>query len=255
MKWFWPINTRRQLAKLKKSITTATTATTATTTTKVAKIDLKDSSTNDLVVEKLNENLLTIDIDAKKVELQLKQATVREEDKPLKDISIRKVYEQRLESFINDTQPTTSNEDRNKETRGNHDDEELSEREIAEDEDGVCDEEDGRERYMNDQARLEKEKKSSDYEASSDDERTARDAADHDDGKDEDESDFEQELNELAESNLLYNQELIKKKIDMICLYLRDKYVYCVWCGTRFDDADELEKNCPGLTEPDHDES
>ena len=238
MKWYWPISTRRQLAKLKK---------TPSTTTKIEPI-----AANDPVVEKLNENLLTIDIDAGiKLELAKKQIVDNEEEKPLKDLNIRKVYEQRLESFLNsETQPSQSN------VVDERDNEEKSDEEKSDD-DGVYDEEEGRERYMESQVRLEREKKTSDNEASSDDDDDVDERL-NDKNKEEEEneeSDFEQEINELAESNLLYNQELIKKKIDMICMYLRDKYLYCVWCGTRFDDAIELEKNCPGLTEPDHDES
>ena len=35
---------------------------------------------------------------------------------------------------------------------------------------------------------------------------------------------------------------------------IRMEYQYCLWCGTRFSDADDLRQNCPGDRREDHDE-
>ncbi len=37
-------------------------------------------------------------------------------------------------------------------------------------------------------------------------------------------------------------------------MYLREKYLYCVWCASKYDDESDLINNCPGLTEKDHEE-
>ena len=36
--------------------------------------------------------------------------------------------------------------------------------------------------------------------------------------------------------------------------YLRNQYLYCIWCGCVYDDKDDLAANCPGETRQDHDE-
>ncbi|KAK9384746.1 hypothetical protein V1515DRAFT_319654 [Lipomyces mesembrius] len=42
------------------------------------------------------------------------------------------------------------------------------------------------------------------------------------------------------------------KKLEVVLEYLRQKYYYCFWCGCKYDDAVDLDQNCPGLTEEDH---
>lgn len=42
------------------------------------------------------------------------------------------------------------------------------------------------------------------------------------------------------------------EKLDILTRYLRKKYFYCIWCGTKFDDEDDLRDNCPGSTRNDH---
>ncbi|KAL5287105.1 GPATCH11 family protein [Megaselia abdita] len=41
------------------------------------------------------------------------------------------------------------------------------------------------------------------------------------------------------------------EKFEIIKKYLRDQYCYCFWCGTKYDDEEDL-KNCPGIEEDDH---
>ncbi|XP_012270973.1 G patch domain-containing protein 11 [Orussus abietinus] len=42
------------------------------------------------------------------------------------------------------------------------------------------------------------------------------------------------------------------EKLEILTKYLRDRYFYCIWCGTAFDDQDDLKENCPGGTRNDH---
>jgi hypothetical protein len=37
-----------------------------------------------------------------------------------------------------------------------------------------------------------------------------------------------------------------------LLLYMREEYRYCFFCATRFHDLEDLESNCPGLTEAEH---
>ncbi|KAI0984886.1 hypothetical protein GJ496_005130 [Pomphorhynchus laevis] len=46
------------------------------------------------------------------------------------------------------------------------------------------------------------------------------------------------------------DKELI---LDNIVGYLRKQYNYCIWCGNRYNDACDLESNCPGTTIENHD--
>lgn len=43
-----------------------------------------------------------------------------------------------------------------------------------------------------------------------------------------------------------------QEKLDILTGHLRKKYYYCIWCGTRFDDEDDLRDSCPGSTRNDH---
>ncbi|CAG0884938.1 unnamed protein product, partial [Darwinula stevensoni] len=58
-----------------------------------------------------------------------------------------------------------------------------------------------------------------------------------DESDDEDEDDVEEEDEPSAED-----------KLEMLTVYLRTKYFYCVWCGTRYEDKRDLQDQCPGLT-------
>ncbi len=42
------------------------------------------------------------------------------------------------------------------------------------------------------------------------------------------------------------------EKCDAICSYLRESYAYCVWCASSYASKDELDRNCPGLTQAEH---
>ncbi|KAK6183673.1 hypothetical protein SNE40_011104 [Patella caerulea] len=42
-------------------------------------------------------------------------------------------------------------------------------------------------------------------------------------------------------------------KLEVLTVYLRNNHLYCIWCGTRYDDKNDMKSNCPGNTAEDHD--
>lgn len=55
-----------------------------------------------------------------------------------------------------------------------------------------------------------------------------------------------------AENEEDINEEVVRKKIDIIYQYLKEVYFYCVWCGTRYESEEDFNQNCPGPNEEDH---
>ncbi|KAK7065282.1 G patch domain-containing protein 11 [Halocaridina rubra] len=45
-----------------------------------------------------------------------------------------------------------------------------------------------------------------------------------------------------------------QEQLQILTAYLRSTYVYCLWCGTVYDDERDLKLNCPGPTREDHDD-
>ncbi|CAL4068384.1 unnamed protein product, partial [Meganyctiphanes norvegica] len=43
-------------------------------------------------------------------------------------------------------------------------------------------------------------------------------------------------------------------QLRILTSYLRDTYFYCIWCGTAYNNTEDLNSNCPGKTREDHDE-
>ena len=43
------------------------------------------------------------------------------------------------------------------------------------------------------------------------------------------------------------------EKLEILTLYLRNFHLYCVWCGTTYNDKNDLRSNCPGNTADAHD--
>ncbi|VDI81820.1 Hypothetical predicted protein [Mytilus galloprovincialis] len=66
----------------------------------------------------------------------------------------------------------------------------------------------------------------------------------------EEEDDDDNEEEEEEEEDFLTNQE----KLEALTAYLRTIHLYCIWCGTKFEDEDDLTTNCPGDTADAHDE-
>ncbi|XP_054263816.1 G patch domain-containing protein 11-like [Macrosteles quadrilineatus] len=44
----------------------------------------------------------------------------------------------------------------------------------------------------------------------------------------------------------------VQEKLEMLTLYLRQTYLYCVWCGHTFEDERDLQQDCPGPLREDH---
>ncbi|XP_028324498.1 G patch domain-containing protein 11 isoform X1 [Gouania willdenowi] len=42
-------------------------------------------------------------------------------------------------------------------------------------------------------------------------------------------------------------------KLQILTSYLRGVHFYCIWCGTTYNDEDDLDSHCPGDTAADHD--
>ncbi|XP_055312238.1 G patch domain-containing protein 11 [Sitodiplosis mosellana] len=42
------------------------------------------------------------------------------------------------------------------------------------------------------------------------------------------------------------------EKVEMLTTYLRTTYTYCHWCGTHYQDVDDMDSNCPGTTKDEH---
>ena len=65
---------------------------------------------------------------------------------------------------------------------------------------------------------------------------------------DDNDSKNDEEVEEEEEED----NECIESKLKSINEYLRDKYFYCIWCGIRFNDSQDLSDNCLGDTRDDH---
>jgi hydroxylamine reductase (hybrid-cluster protein) len=66
---------------------------------------------------------------------------------------------------------------------------------------------------------------------------------------DDDDDDDEDDTNNIDENNESLDDI---EKLEILTKYLRKKYFYCIWCGTEFNNEDDLRDNCPGDTRNDH---
>ncbi|KAK5908248.1 hypothetical protein CgunFtcFv8_016322 [Champsocephalus gunnari] len=64
--------------------------------------------------------------------------------------------------------------------------------------------------------------------------------------KEEEEREEEEDEEEIVELSSF-------DKLPILTSYLRGIHFYCIWCGTTYNDEDDLCSNCPGDTEADHD--
>ncbi|XP_041866504.1 G patch domain-containing protein 11 [Melanotaenia boesemani] len=68
-------------------------------------------------------------------------------------------------------------------------------------------------------------------------------ADDEDEDDDHEEEDEEEDTVELTSFD----------KLQILTSYLRGVHFYCIWCGTAYNDEEDLSSNCPGDTAADHD--
>ncbi|XP_017049137.1 G patch domain-containing protein 11 [Drosophila ficusphila] len=66
--------------------------------------------------------------------------------------------------------------------------------------------------------------------------------------KEEDETEDDEEEEEAPKEDQ-YNPS---EQLELLTGYLRTAYSFCYWCGTHYEDAEDLTSNCPGLTRDDH---
>ncbi|EPS38878.1 hypothetical protein H072_7353 [Dactylellina haptotyla CBS 200.50] len=71
-------------------------------------------------------------------------------------------------------------------------------------------------------------------------------------GKDTEEEDVPDEEWEDEELEQFEKRE-VKDRLDEIVRYLRSQWRYCFWCKFRYATDEEMERDCPGLKEEDHD--
>ncbi|KIK90991.1 hypothetical protein PAXRUDRAFT_14034 [Paxillus rubicundulus Ve08.2h10] len=60
-------------------------------------------------------------------------------------------------------------------------------------------------------------------------------------------------LSETVEEAAYFLRLGPRDRLSLVITYLRDKYAYCFWCGTQYEDESDLQENCPGPDEEDHD--
>ena len=58
------------------------------------------------------------------------------------------------------------------------------------------------------------------------------------------------EIEEEEEEVEIPPDEMLK----IITEYLRTEYLFCIWCGITFENAEDLNSNCPGNSREDHDD-
>lgn len=69
--------------------------------------------------------------------------------------------------------------------------------------------------------------------------------------KNETESDTEESEEEEQDEDLSLS---CVEQLEILTEYLRTRHLYCVWCGTAYDDSEDLKTNCPGNTAEFHDD-
>ncbi|KAK0231100.1 hypothetical protein IW262DRAFT_1445328 [Armillaria fumosa] len=57
---------------------------------------------------------------------------------------------------------------------------------------------------------------------------------------------------ETLEESAQYLRLQAQDRLELILAYLRDRYLYCFWCGTQYHSHDEMSNECPGPDEDDH---
>ncbi|KIJ70278.1 hypothetical protein HYDPIDRAFT_164369 [Hydnomerulius pinastri MD-312] len=78
-------------------------------------------------------------------------------------------------------------------------------------------------------------------------------SADEDDDKTPIETQQEEFTPEMAEEAAYFLRLGPRDRLGLLLAYLRDKYAYCFWCGTQYEDESDMEQHCPGPEEDDHD--
>lgn len=68
------------------------------------------------------------------------------------------------------------------------------------------------------------------------------------------ETEEEEEEKEEQDEDECPSEDLsVLEKLQILTGYLREEHLYCIWCGTAYEDKEDLSSNCPGPTSADHD--
>ncbi|XP_034484946.1 G patch domain-containing protein 11 [Drosophila innubila] len=67
-----------------------------------------------------------------------------------------------------------------------------------------------------------------------------------------DEEDTEAEADDELEKEEPEEQYSVEEQLELLMSYLRTSYQFCYWCGTHYENAEDLDTNCPGLTRDEH---
>ncbi|KAH8360268.1 hypothetical protein KR093_011830 [Drosophila rubida] len=62
----------------------------------------------------------------------------------------------------------------------------------------------------------------------------------------------EESASQEAEQEEKEEQYSAGEQLDLLMSYLRTSYQFCYWCGTHYENAEDLDSNCPGLTRDEH---
>ncbi|XP_069058244.1 G patch domain-containing protein 11 [Pleurodeles waltl] len=71
--------------------------------------------------------------------------------------------------------------------------------------------------------------------------------------KEEEEEEEEEEEGEGDQEDSTAEELSSLEMLQALTAYLREKYFYCIWCGTAYEDEDDLASSCPGDCAADHD--
>lgn len=72
-------------------------------------------------------------------------------------------------------------------------------------------------------------------------------------GLEEETEEEEEEEKEPDEDEYKSEDISVLEKLQILTGYLREEHLYCIWCGTAYEDKEDLSSNCPGPTSADHD--
>ncbi|XP_028975610.1 G patch domain-containing protein 11 isoform X1 [Esox lucius] len=72
--------------------------------------------------------------------------------------------------------------------------------------------------------------------------------------EEEKEEEEKQEEEKEEEEEVEEDELTTLDKLQILTSYLRDIHFYCIWCGTAYNDKEDLCSNCPGETAADHDD-
>ncbi|THV03276.1 hypothetical protein K435DRAFT_817274 [Dendrothele bispora CBS 962.96] len=75
---------------------------------------------------------------------------------------------------------------------------------------------------------------------------------DDNDGKQNKDTAIESFSDEMLEEVTQFLRLQAQDRLSLVLSYLRDNYAYCFWCGTQYDDQEEMVNQCPGDDEELH---